>query len=42
MACHVHVPKPLHGWKAFCNEIAVIVIGVLIALALEALVEWAH
>jgi len=42
MAFHIHVPKPLHGWKAFCNEIAVIVIGVLIALALEALVEWAH
>ena len=42
MAFHIHVPKPLHGWKAFFNEISVIVIGVLIALALEAIVEWAH
>ena len=39
---HVHVPKPLHGWKAFFNEILVIVIGVLIALGLEQGVEWAH
>lgn len=42
MAFHIHVPKPLHGWKAFFNEIMVIVIGVLIALGLEAMVEWAH
>ena len=39
---HVHVPKPLHGWKAFFNEIFVIVIGVLIALGLEQVVEWVH
>ena len=42
MAFHIHVPKPLHGWKAFTNEIAVIVLGVLIALALEAGVEALH
>lgn len=42
MALHIHVPKPLHGWKAFFNEIAVIVIGVLIALGLEAVVEELH
>lgn len=42
---HVHVPKPLHGWKAFSNEIFVIVIGVLIALGLEQVAEnihWKH
>lgn len=39
---HIHVPKPLHGWKAFFNEIAVIAIGILIALGLEAVAEWAH
>ena len=42
MAFHIHVPKPLHGWKAFFNEISVIVIGVLIALGLEAVVEELH
>jgi uncharacterized membrane protein len=39
---HIHLPKPLHGWRAFANEIAIIVIGVLIALALEQAVEWIH
>lgn len=42
---HVHPPKPLHGWKEFANEIFVIVIGVLIALGFEQVVEqwhWRH
>ncbi|WP_421853760.1 hypothetical protein [Novosphingobium sp.] len=42
---HVHPPKPLHGWKEFLNEIFVIVVGVLIALGLEQVVEewhWQH
>jgi hypothetical protein len=39
---HIHLPKPLHGWKEFANEIFVIVIGVLIALAFEQGVEWLH
>lgn len=39
---HIHPPKPLHGWKEFLNEIFVIVVGVLIALGLEQVVEWAH
>ena len=30
---HFHVPKPLHGWRAFTGEVGIIVIGVLIALA---------
>jgi hypothetical protein len=38
---HVHLPKPLHGWRAFVGEVGIIVVGVLIALAAEQLVdEW--
>ena len=38
---HAHLPKPLHGWRAFLGEIGIIVIGVLIALGAEQLVdEW--
>lgn len=33
------LPKPLHGWREFAGEIAVIVIGVLIALAAEEFVQ---
>ena len=29
---HLHLPKPLHGWRAFVGEVGIIVIGVLIAL----------
>jgi hypothetical protein len=36
---HVHLPKPLHGWRAFVGEVAIIVLGVLIALGAEQLVE---
>ncbi len=36
---HVHLPKPLHGWRAFLGEVAIIVLGVLIALGAEQLVE---
>jgi hypothetical protein len=36
---HVHLPKPLHGWRAFVGEVAIIVLGVLIALGGEQLVE---
>jgi hypothetical protein len=39
---HIHVPKPLHGWRAFMGEVGVIVLGVLIALTLEQLVETVH
>ena len=27
---HFHLPKPLHGWRAFAGEVGIIVIGVLI------------
>jgi hypothetical protein len=32
---HIHLPKPLHGWRAFFGEVGVIVLGVIIALGLE-------
>ena len=39
---HVHLPKPLHGWREFLGEVGIIVIGVLIALGAEQVVEAAH
>jgi hypothetical protein len=39
---HFHLPKPLHGWREFTGEVGIIVIGVLIALGAEALVEKAR
>ncbi|HWE46564.1 MAG TPA: hypothetical protein VG407_11095 [Caulobacteraceae bacterium] len=42
---HIHLPKPLHGWRALVGEVGIIVLGVLIALAAEAVVEhlqWEH
>ena len=35
----VQVPKPLHGWREFAGEVGIIVIGVLIALGAQQLVE---
>ena len=39
---HFHLPKPLHGWREFVGEIAIIVIGVLIALGAEYLIQQWH
>lgn len=42
---HIHKPRPLHSIREFLSEISVIVVGVLIALALEQVVEylnWSH
>ncbi len=42
---HFHLPKPLHGWREFVGEVAIIVLGVLIALGAESAVqsiEWQH
>lgn len=36
---HFHLAKPLHGWREFAGEIAIIVIGVLIALGAERVME---
>lgn len=38
----VHIPKPLHGWREFAGEVGVIVLGVLIALGAEQLVQAMH
>lgn len=36
-----HLPKPLHGWRAFVGEVGIIVLGVLIALGFGEIVqEW--
>ena len=39
---HFHIPKPLHGWRAFFGEVGIIVLGVLIALGAEQVVETLH
>lgn len=39
---HIHPPKPVHGWRAFFGEVGIVVLGILIALGLEQLVETAH
>ena len=39
---HFHLPKPLHGWREFAGEVGIIVIGVLIALGAEQVVENVH
>jgi hypothetical protein len=39
---HFHLPKPLHGWRQFAGEVGIIVVGILIALAGEQLVETLH
>ena len=36
---HFHLPKPLHGWRQLIGEVGIIVVGVLIALSAEQLVE---
>lgn len=36
---HFRIPKALHGWGEFGREVTIVVIGVLIALGLEQLVD---
>jgi len=38
----IHKPKPVHNWREFLKEYAIIVMGVLTALAAEQTVEWLH
>src|SRR4051794_36968716 len=38
----VELPKPLHGWRGFAGEVGVIVLGVLIALGFQQVVEDLH
>ena len=35
----IKVPEPLHGWREFVGEVGIIVLGVLIALAAQQVVE---
>jgi hypothetical protein len=35
----VHKPKPVHGWRDFLSEITVIVIGIVIALSAEQMLQ---
>ena len=39
---HFHLPKPLHGRREFLGEVGIIVIGVLIALGFEQVVQSIH
>ncbi len=39
---HIHKPKAAHSMREFLSEISVIVLGILIALSLEAGTEWLH
>src|SRR3954454_14130444 len=36
---HFHLLKPVHGWRAFAGEVAVVVLGVLIALFAQQLAQ---
>ena len=36
---HFHLPKPLHCWREFVGEVGIIVIGVLLALGAQQIVE---
>ena len=39
---HFHLPKTLNGWREFAGEVGIVVVGVLIALALEQVVRSIH
>ncbi len=39
---HFHLPKPLHGWREFAGEVGIVVLGILIALGGDQLVQAAH
>jgi hypothetical protein len=39
---HLHLPKPLHGWRELAGEVGIIVVGVLIALGAEQVVQTIH
>lgn len=39
---HFQLPKPIQGWRQFVGEVGIIVVGVLIALGAEQIVESIH
>jgi hypothetical protein len=36
---HLHLPKPMHGWRAFFGEVGVVVLGILLALGAQQVVQ---
>src|SRR4051812_20799371 len=36
----IHKPKPIHSWRGYLKEYAIIVVGVLTALAAQQAAEW--
>lgn len=41
-ALEIHKPKPVHSWRDFLSEVGVIVIGIVIALSGEQILEAVH
>ena len=39
---HIHLPKPIHGWREFLGEVGIIVVGILLALGAEELLQARH
>ncbi len=39
---HFRLPKPLHGWREFAGEVGIIVLGVMIALGADQIIEGVH
>lgn len=39
---HVRFPTPLHGWRVFAGEVGTIVLGVLLALGAQEMVQSLH
>ena len=42
MPLHPHLPKPPHDWRTFVGEVGIIVIGILIALGSEEVIQTVH
>src|SRR4051812_40023471 len=38
----IPTPKPIHSWRDFLKEVGIIVLGIVIAIALEQLVQTWH
>ncbi len=38
----LRIPRPIHGWRQFAGEVGIIVVGVLIALGAQQMVEDRH
>jgi hypothetical protein len=39
---HIHLPKPLHGWREFLGEVGIIFIGVMLAIGSEQTIVALH